>query len=120
MEKEVETYKDIKEDVYSWMNAQNPDVNPISYGSSYVFSELWEIDDLTLCQYFIACALFELERNQLEERIEEQVTYWIYQFKKGIFDKYIPDLEEMLRDVEKIESLIKLRFEDLECYEADS
>lgn len=34
MEKEVISYLDRKEDVYSWMNAQKPDINPISYGSA--------------------------------------------------------------------------------------
>lgn len=119
MVKEILTYKDRKEDVYSWMNAQKPDVNPISYGSSYVFSELYDIDDIILCQYFIACGLYELEHNDLEPRIEEQMTYWIYQFKQGLFRNDIPDADVMVKDIEKIESMMRLRFEDLECYQAD-
>lgn len=75
MEKEVISYLDRKEDVYSWMNAQKPDINPISYGSSYVFYELGDVDNLRLCEYFIACGLFELEHHDLEERIEEQMTF---------------------------------------------
>lgn len=121
MEEEVITYQERKDCVYGWMRAQNPDVNPISWGSGYVFSELEdEPEDLMLCQYFIACGLFELEWNDLEPRIEEQMTYWIYQFKKGIFDDEIPDLDVMKADVAKIESMMTLRFEDLECYEADN
>lgn len=121
MEEEVTTYQDRKDDVYSWMRVQKPEINPISYGSSYIFDEdeLGEVDDLRLCQYFIACGLFELEWNDLEPRIEEHMTYWIYQFKKGIFDNQIPDLDVMKKDIEKIESMIKLKFENLECYESD-
>lgn len=46
------------------------------------------------------------------------MTYWIYQFKEGIFDDEILDLDVMKDDVAKIESMMTLRFEDLECYEA--
>ena len=120
MEKEIVTYQDRKEDVYSWMNIQKPDVNPISWGSGYVFSELYDVDDIVICQYFIACGLFELERNELEPRIEEQMTYWIYQIKQGMFKNEIPDIDVLLKDIEKIESMMHLRFEDLECYEADN
>lgn len=120
MEKENITYLDRKKDVYSWMNAQNPTVNPIYYGSSYVFSELGDVDDLRLCQYFIACGLFELEHHDLEERIEEQLTYWIYQYEH--FERFkdeIPDCDAMEEDIRKIKLMKELRFEDLECYEAD-
>jgi hypothetical protein len=119
MEEEIITYQDRKEDVYGLMMAQNPDVNPISYGSGYVFSELWDVNDIMLCEYSIACGLFELERNDLEPRIEEQMTYWIYQVKQGLFDDEIPDIDIMKADIEKIESMIHLKFEDLECYEVD-
>lgn len=120
MEKEVISYLDRKEDVYSWMNAQKPDINPISYGSSYVFYELGDVDNLRLCEYFIACGLFELEHHDLEERIEEQMTYWIYQYEH--FERFkgeIPDCELLERDIEKIKSMMTLRFEDLECYETE-
>lgn len=119
MEKEIITYQERKENVYSWMDEQYHDDKPISYGSSYVFSELGNIDDVRLCEYFVACGLYELERNDLEVRIEEQMTYWIYQYKKGMFRDQILDKEILEKDIQKIESMIKLRFEDLECYEAD-
>lgn len=119
MEEEVITYQDYKDEVYDCMRAQNPDVNPISYGSSFVFSELFDPEDIDFCQYFIACGLFELEHNDLEPRIEEQMTYWIYQIKQGKFKDEIPDIDVLLKDINKIESMIKLKFEDLECYEAD-
>lgn len=64
---ETVTYLDRKEDVYSWMNVQKLDVNPISYGSSYVFYELGDVDDLRLCEYFIAYGLFELEHHDLKK-----------------------------------------------------
>lgn len=118
---EVIAYTERKEDVYSWMNAQYHNGNPISFGSSYVFSELGDdVDNLRLCEYFIACGLYELEHNDLEPRIEEQMTYWIYQYKKGMFNDLIPDKEVMEEDIRKIESMITLKFEDLECYETDN
>ena len=102
------------------MNAQKPDINPIFYGSSYVFYELGDVDNLRLCEYFIACGLFELEHHDLEERIEEQMTYWIYQYEHfGRFKDEIPDCELLERDIEKIKSMMTLRFEDLECYETE-
>ncbi|WP_298093613.1 hypothetical protein, partial [uncultured Catenibacterium sp.] len=52
-----------------------------------------------------------------EERIEEQLTYWIYQYEHfGRFKGEIPDCELLERDIKKIKSMITLRFEDLECY----
>lgn len=105
------------------MNAQNPDINPISYGSGFAIDYtllLHDPEDVELMQAFISCGLFELEHNVLEPRIEEQMTYWIYQFKQGLFHNEIPDIDIMKKDIEKIESMIKLRFENLECYKADN
>lgn len=116
---EVIYYQDYKDDVHDCMRAQNVGINPISYGSGMIFSEINDPEDIELCQYFIACGLFELEHNDLEPRIEEQMTYWIYQIKQGMFKNEIPDMDVLLKDIEKIESMMHLRFEDLECYEAD-
>ena len=69
-------------------------------------------------QAFIACGLFELEHNNLEERIEEQMTYWIYQYEHfGKFKDIIPDCDVMEADIAKIKSMMHLRLEDLACDE---
>jgi hypothetical protein len=119
MEEEIMTYQDWKDYVYGCMRAQNIDMNPISYGSGYAFAELWDVDDIDYCELFISCGLFELEHNDLEPRIEEQMTYWIYQFKQGLFNDEIHDIDVMKADIEKIESMMHLRFKNLECYEVD-
>ena len=115
-------YLDMKEMIYSLMDAQKPGINPISCGSGFAIDYsllLHDPEDIELMQAFIACGLYELEHNDLEPRIEEQMTYWIYQFKQGLFRNDIPDADVMEKDIEKIESMMRLRFEDLECYQAD-
>ena len=48
------------------------------------------------------------------------MTYWIYQYEHfGRFKDEIPDCDLIERDIEKIKSMMTLRFEDLECYETD-
>lgn len=118
MAKKMITYQDEKDFVYDGMNGQKPHVNPISYGSSFIFDySMHSFEELEFMMCFIACGLYELEHNDLEERIEEQMTYWIYQYKKGMFRDQIVDKKILEKDIQKIESMIKLRFEDLECYE---
>lgn len=119
-----ESYLDMKEMIYSCMEAQNPGINPMSYASGFAIDYsllLHEPEDYELMQAFIACGLFELEHNNLEERIEAQMTYWIYQYEHfNRFKDVIPDCNEMEKDIVKIKTFKKLRFEDLECYEADN
>lgn len=114
-------YMDMKEMIYSCMNAQNPGVNPMSCASGFAIDYsllLHDPEDYELMQAFIACGLFELEHHDLEERIEAQMTYWIYQYEHfGKFKELIPDCDLMEKDIEKIKKLHTLRFEDLECYE---
>ena len=115
------SYQGMKISIYDDMNAQNPDVNPITYGSHFAIDYnmlLHDPEDVELMQAFIACGLFELEHEDLEERIEEQMTYWIYQYEHfNQFKDIIPDYEIMEKDIKKIKSMINLRFEDLACYE---
>lgn len=104
------------------MNSQKPNVNPISYGSGFAidYSMMYcgDFDVYEYMQAYIACGLFELEHNDLEPRIEEQMTYWIYQYEHfGRFKDIIPDCDVMEADIAKIKSMMHLRFEDLECYE---
>ena len=116
-----DSYMDMKEMIYSCMEAQNPGVNPMSYASGFAIDYsllLHDPEDYELMQAFIACGLFELEHNDLEERIEAQMTYWIYQYEHfNMFKGDIPDCELMEKDIAKIKSLWKLRFEDLLIYE---
>ena len=108
----------MKDLIYDCMNTQKPGINPISYGSDFAIDYtllLHDLEDYELMKAFIV----ELEYNDLEPRIEEQMTYCIYQFKKGLFRDDIPDADVMEKDIEKIESMMRLRFEDLECYQAD-
>lgn len=75
------SYQDTKDFIYDSMNAQEPDKNPISWGSGFAIDHstlLHPYQDYDLTESFIACGLFELEHNALEERIEAQMTYWIY------------------------------------------
>lgn len=116
---EKEKYLETKEFVYDVLQPYYKKNTPAKIATNDLFDEITEVNDLDLAMYFIATGIFQIERNILEKRIEEQLTYWIYQFKKGVFNKDISDLELMQKDVKKIESLIKLRFKDLECYEAD-
>lgn len=105
------------------MEAQEPAVNPMLYASSFAIDYtllLHDPEDYELMQAFISCGLFELEHHDLEERIEAQMTYWIYQYEHfGRFKDKIPDCDVMEEDIKKIKSMKKLRFEDLECYEDD-
>ena len=108
----------MKDLIYDCMNTQKPGINPISYGSGFAIDYtllLHDLEDYELMKAFIV----ELEHNDLEPRIEEQMTYWIYQVKQGLFRDDIPDADVMKKDIEKIESMMRLRFEDLECYQAD-
>ena len=117
-----ESYADMKEMIYSCMEAQKPGINPISYGSSFAIDYsllLHDPEDYELMQAFIACGLYELEHNDLEERIEAQMTYWIYQYEHFNKFKEIPDCEVMEQDIAKIKSMMNLRFKKLACYEGD-
>ena len=120
MEK-ADSYLEMKELIYDCMNAQEPDKNPISYGSHFAIDYtilLFDYEDYELMQAFIACGLFELEHHDLEERIEAQMTYWIYQYEHfGKFKDIIPDCDVIEADIAKIKSMMRLRFEDLACYE---
>ena len=50
----------------------------------------------------------------LEERIEAQMTYWIYQYEHfGKFKELIPDCDLMEKDIAKIKELHKLRFVEM-------
>lgn len=124
MEDEM-SYQEMKISIYDDMNAQNPDINPITYGSHFAIDYNMlshNPEDVELMQAFIACGLFELEHGNLEERIEEQMTYWIYQYEHfGRFKDVIPDCDSMEKDIEKIKSMMTLKFENLACYdEADN
>ena len=75
MEK-ADSYLEMKELIYDCMNAQEPDKNPISYGSHFSNNYtilLFDYEEHELMQAFIACGLFELEHHDLEERIEGQM-----------------------------------------------
>lgn len=61
-----------------------------------MFEALINFFDVELFLYFVAIALFQIERNGLEDRVEEQVTYWIYQYKCGLFTNQIED-EKLLK-----------------------
>lgn len=117
-----ESYSDMKEMIYCCMDAQNPKTNPMSYASGFAIDYsllLHDPEDYELMQAFIACGLYELEHNDLEERIEAQMTYWIYQYEHFNKFKEIPDCDIMEKDIAKIKSMKNLKFKDLECYEAD-
>ena len=118
---EIISYQDTKDFVFDCMNAQIPGINPISYGSTFAIDEpasYRRFDDYELMESFIACGLFELKHHDLEERIEEQMTYWIYQYEHfGKFKDIIPDCDVMEADIAKIKSMMHLRFEDLACDE---
>ena len=118
---EIISYQDTKDFIYDSMNAQEPDKNPISWGSGFAIDYsilLHPYQDYDLMEAFVACGLFELEHNDLEERIEAQMTYWIYQYEHfGKFKDIIPDCDVMEADIAKIKSMMRLRFEDLACYE---
>ena len=120
MEK-ADSYLEMKELIYDCMNAQEPDKNPISYGSHFSNNYtilLFDYEEHELMQAFIACGLFELEHHDLEERIEGQMRYWIYHYEHfGKFKDIIPDCDVMEADIAKIKSMMRLRFEDLACYE---
>lgn len=125
MEKK-EDYKEIKEGTVDLLSVvlKNSKGDPFFEGSSRLFDyELAyshpPVTDLELFLYFVATAVFQIENDGLEERVREQVTYWIYQYKKGVFKNLIENEELLKKDIQKIESMITLRFEDLECYEAD-
>lgn len=96
MEK-ADSYLEMKELIYDCMNAQEPDKNPISYGSHFSNNYtilLFDYEEHELMQAFIACGLFELEHYDLEERIEGQMTYWIYQYEHfGKFKDIISDCD---------------------------
>lgn len=113
-EEEIITYQEHKEDVYSVMKDYELDM---CSGSSYVFFEVFDLDDLFVAQEYIACGLFELEHHYLEPHIEKLMTYWVYQFKHGVFDHVVPDLDVMRADIETIETLTTLKFEDWLIYD---
>lgn len=116
-----ESYLENKEFALDTLQYQFEDSNnPFVAGTTRLFDyELRNPTDIELFLNFVATGLFQLEKNGLEERVKEQLTYWIYQFKRGKFQGQITDLEELQKDINKIESMTKLKFEDLECYEAD-
>ena len=69
--------------------------------------------------YCIIVGLYQVEKNILVDIVEQQMTYWIYQFnkKRHYWCMYIKNDKYLIKDIEFIESKMRLRFEKLACYE---
>ncbi|MDO4466410.1 MAG: hypothetical protein Q4C49_05315 [Bacillota bacterium] len=118
MEKKI-IYQDKKDTVEDCMSAQTT----LKCAEAYLFDQItYYADEMPteaewLC-YFVALALYELEKGTILPKTEETVTYRIYQYEH--FKKYknaFEDNELLDRDIDKIKSLMHLRFEDLACFE---
>lgn len=120
---ELEYYREVRNDVYQEMDSKKDTPHPMFYGSSYVFSDemLGENRELEyfMCLCYVACGLYELEHyHGIEPIIEMYMTYYIYQYEH--FCKYkdmLYDYDLLEKDIEKIKSMRKLKFERLKCYE---
>lgn len=120
---ELEYYREVRNDVYQEMDSQKDTPHLMFYGSSYVFSDemLGENRELEyfMCLCYVACGLYELEHyHGIEPIIEMYMTYYIYQYEHfGKYKDMLYDYELLEKDIEKIKSMRKLKFERLKCYE---
>lgn len=120
---ELEYYREVRNDVFQEMDSQKDTPHPMFYGSSYVFSDemLGENRELEyfMCLCYVTCGLYELEHyHGIEPIIEMYMTYYIYQYEYfGKYKDMLYDYELLEKDIEKIKSMRKLKFERLKCYE---
>ena len=111
---------DFMEDYYDYRSAKKYILNQVKYESTdelecRIFYTDWYDNDNTLFLYYsVALGLYELEHNSLSSRLEEQMTYWIYQYNIGNVGSEDTLLNE---DIKKIDELEKLKFKELDCYE---
>ncbi|MDO4467458.1 MAG: hypothetical protein Q4C49_10725 [Bacillota bacterium] len=68
--------------------------------------------------FFIALGLRELKSVGITPKVEETMTYWIYQYEHfGLYQDEFEDKELLDKDIAEIKSLMHLRFENLACFE---
>lgn len=114
---ELEYYREVRNDVFQEMDSQKDTPHPMFYGSSYVFSDemLGENRELEyfMCSCYVVCGLYELEHyHGIEPIIEMYMTYYIYQYEHfGKYKDMLYDYELLEKDIEKIKSMRKLKFE---------
>ena len=107
---ELEYYREVRNDVYQEMDSQKDTPHPMFYGSSYVFSDEM-LGENREREYFM-CLCY------VEPIIEMYMTYYIYQYEHfGKYKDMLYDYELLEKDIEKIKSMRKLKFERLKCYE---
>lgn len=72
-----------------------------------------------MCLCYVACGLYELEHyHGIEPIIEMYMTYYIYQYEHfGKYKDMLYDYDLLEKDIAKIKSIRKLKFERLKCYE---
>ena len=113
-EDEIITYLDRKEYTHDCMRAYPGNLKA---GSSFTFDEMDNIPEIGRIELYIACALYELEHGELEEWLEAYMIHNVYRYKRGDFKGMIPDEDLFAEDIRKIESFMKLRFEDLAIFD---
>lgn len=111
---EKESYLENKEYVENIVIGRLTAKDSFEYLVNEVFLDWFNIKDVEYLCTYVALGLFELEHNALEDEVECEMTGWIKEYKEGKFDGLISDTKLLDEDINKIESMITLRFDEVE------
>lgn len=111
---EKESYLENKEYVEDIVIGRLTSKDSLKDLSNEVFLDWFDIEDTEYLCIYVALGLAELENDVLEDYVECQMTGWINAYKMGEFENMIEDKCLLDEDIKKIESMITLKYDEVE------